>query len=159
MALKSEAFEIRRLGRKDAVLAQQLFRLFQEVFEEEPTSAGTSYLKRLLGKPDFFVYAAFCEKEIVGGLTAYELPKYYSECSEMFIYDIAVKSEFQRQGLGKMMLETLQAYCRQQGIKEMFVAANEEDAQAVAFYRTTEGIAEKVLHFTYPTARTDENVL
>jgi aminoglycoside 3-N-acetyltransferase I len=43
----------------------------------------------------------------------------------------------------------LKEYCKQNEIKEMFVAANEEDKNALDFYRSTGGNAEKVVHFNY----------
>lgn len=153
MASIKEGLTIRRLGADEVAGAQALFLLFQEVFEAEtPTTAPEPYLKKLLGKPDFFVLAAVHQGETVGGLTAYELPLYHSAYSEMFIYDIAVKPTFQRKGVGKQLLSTLQEYCRQQGIREIFVAANEEDEHAVDFYRATGGDAEKVVHFSYTPA-------
>lgn len=89
------------------------------------------------------------ENEIVGGLTAYELPEYYSGESEIFIYDIAIRREFQRKGFGRKLLIILEDYCRQSGIKVMFVAANEEDENALDFYHSTGGKADKVIHFNY----------
>lgn len=148
--MNSKEFQIKRLGKSDSEMARQLFLIFGKVFaRENPTTAGASYLEGLLAKPGFIVYAALHQDEIVGGLTAYELPMYYSESSEMFIYDIAIQPEFQRKGLGTKLLSTLQEYCRQHGIREMFVAASEEDTHAIYFYQSTGGEAEKVVHFTY----------
>ena len=98
--------------------------LFHEVFEmENALTANTTHLKNLLSKRSFIVYAAVYGNEVVGGLTAYQLPMYNSEGSEVYIYDIAVKAEFQRKGVGKQMLLALKYYCKQNGIKEMFVEA------------------------------------
>lgn len=145
-----ENFEIKRLGSPDVWLFQKLVRLFKEVFEtENGAEANKLYLQALLQKPDFIAYAVLLENEVVGGLTAFELPLYYTECSEMFIYDIAVKTEFQRNGLGKALLAALAAYCKKAGIKVMFVAALEEDGHAVNFYHATNGKGEKVVHFNY----------
>ncbi|MEO6454321.1 MAG: GNAT family N-acetyltransferase [Ginsengibacter sp.] len=146
----NETFQVKRLGKHDAKIFHKLIRLFQEVFEEKAfLNVGESYLARLLEKNDFIVYVIISGSEIVGGLTAYELATYYSEDSEIFIYDIAIKVEFQRQGLGKHLISSLKKHCAQKGIKEMFVAADEEDEHAIDFYHSTGGDAAKVIHFNY----------
>jgi aminoglycoside 3-N-acetyltransferase I len=145
-------FQIKRLGQNDIEMTRQLFLLFEKVFEmKDFTSVNELYLTKLLQKPDFIIYVIVHNNEIIGGLTAYELPMYYSEQSEIFIYDIAIQTEFQRMGLGKKLLSIIKEYGRQNGIKEIFVAANEEDKYALDFYRSTGGKAEKVFHFTYST--------
>jgi aminoglycoside 3-N-acetyltransferase I len=151
--VSNETYLIRRLGKEDMLLARQLIRLFKEVFEmEEEIEVSEPNLIRLLENPAFVAYAAMLKNKIVGGLTAYELPMYYAQGSEMFIYDIAVAPDYQRKGIGKKLLSELNDYCRQKGIAEVFVAANEEDTHALDFYRATGGAAEKVVHFTYFTA-------
>ncbi len=47
MEQHSEIFDIKRVGKKDVNLAQQLFKLFSEVFEwENPVTASDAYLKK-----------------------------------------------------------------------------------------------------------------
>jgi aminoglycoside 3-N-acetyltransferase I len=150
MKLTREDIQIKHLEAKDLKLFQKLIQLFQDVFEmENLTTAKEPYLKELLEKPDFIVFAVIYKEEIVGGLTAYELPLYYSQCSEVFIYDLAIRTEFQRNGLGKMLLTYLKEYCKEKGIKQIFVAANEEDEYALEFYHSSGGRPENVIHFNY----------
>ncbi|MDN5217013.1 GNAT family N-acetyltransferase [Fulvivirgaceae bacterium BMA12] len=142
--------EIKQLTKHDLTDFQQLVVLFMEVFEHEGnTIPGAPYLKRLLARDDFIAFVVKIDDTVVGGLTAYELRKYYSEISEIFIYDIAVQPKFQRKGLGKRLLSALRDYCGTSKINEIFVAADQDDQQAVDFYHTTGGRAERVLHFNY----------
>jgi aminoglycoside 3-N-acetyltransferase I len=146
----NEAFQIKRLRQEDVQIFYKLIGLFQEIFETgKQLKAEESYLTRLLENPGFIVYVAALENEIVGGLTAYELPMYNSMDSELFIYDIAIKPGFQRKGLGKQLLSSLKKHCEQNNIRLMFVEAHEEDEHAVAFYHSAGGHAEKVIQFNY----------
>lgn len=143
-------FQIKRLTSKDVLLFQELVVLFQSVFEvENIQSLPHDKLNNLLEKPNFSEHVALLEKQVIGGLTAYELPMYYGDYTEMFIYDIAIAPAFQRKGVGKQLIENLKEYCSQNGIKEMFVPVHEEDIDALHFYQSTGGKAEKVVHFTY----------
>lgn len=150
MPVPSVEIQIRPLTREDVVIFQQLIRLFNEVFEEGRTTIrGKVGLQTVLEKSSFIALAAFAGQEVIGGLTAYELPGYYSDSSEIFIYDLAVKAAFQRLGVGKRLLAYLADDCRKKGIAQFFVLAHEEDEHAVRFYQATGGQSEKVVNFVY----------
>ena len=145
-------FQIKRLEKHDVPLLKKLIDIFDDVFENAVHSvASETYLQMLLEKSEFIALAAVPGEEVLGGLTAYELPMYYTEESELYLYDIAVKTDSQRKGIGKKLLSALSDYCRQHEIREMFVEAHEEDQHAVDFYHTAGGHPEKVVHFNFPT--------
>jgi aminoglycoside 3-N-acetyltransferase I len=145
-------FEIKRLTEEDLSTFKSLIDLFNLVFEEEPKIRTEAHLLKLLGRNDFIAIAAISENEVVGGLTAYELPMVYSDYSEIFLYDLAVKAEYQRMGIGKKLLQSLKEYCIKNEIIEFFVLAHEEDEHAIEFYRATGGKSEKVINFLYETS-------
>jgi aminoglycoside 3-N-acetyltransferase I len=142
-------FQIKRLTKEHLADFQALVDLFNMVFEEESKIESETHLLKLLSNKDFIALAALTENEMVGGLTAYELHMYYSDSSEIFLYDLAVKPEDQRMGIGKGLIQSLKAHCLQQGIKEFFVMAHEEDEHAIEFYRSTGGKGENVINFLY----------
>jgi aminoglycoside 3-N-acetyltransferase I len=143
------SFQIKRLTKGHLADFQALVDLFNMVFEEESKIGSETHLLKLLSNKDFIALAALTENEMVGGLTAYELHMYYSDSSEIFLYDLAVKPEYQRMGIGKGLIQSLKAHCLQQGIKEFFVMAHEEDEHAIEFYRSTGGKGENVINFLY----------
>jgi aminoglycoside 3-N-acetyltransferase I len=128
----------------------QMLRLFENVFEmQDFQMPDEDYLTLLLARKDLIVFIAQYEGIIVGALTAHVLPSYYFESSEVYIYDLAVETTFQRKGIGKKLLLALTEYCSLHGYKEFFVQADEPDTHALEFYRSTGGTAEKVVHFYY----------
>ncbi len=140
----------KRLGTGDIQHFKELILVFQGVFGmENPEWPNEHYLQSLLNRSDFIAYVVICKNKVVGGMTAYELPLYYSEYSEIFIYDIGIKAENRRKGLGTKLISALKEYCKENGIKEFFVPVNEEDIHALDFYRSSGGKAEKVVHFNY----------
>ena len=150
MKLNTKAFEIKRLTKEDLSTFNLLINMFSMVFEEgESDVRNDANSLRLLGSNNFIAIAAISENEVVAGLTAYELPMYYSEYSEIFLYDLAVKPEYQRIGIGKRLLQSLKEYCIKNGIKEFFVLAHEQDEHAIEFYRSTGGKSEKVVNYLY----------
>jgi aminoglycoside 3-N-acetyltransferase I len=142
--------DIRQLKKGEGKLLLQLLHVFQEAFQEQdPPTSDPSYLNKLLDRENFIVYAAVSDGQVLGGLTAYELPMYYDRSSEIFVYDIGIGSAYQRKGLGKLLLANLKAHALQRGISNIFVAAHEEDQHALDFYRGAGWAAEKVVHFSW----------
>jgi aminoglycoside 3-N-acetyltransferase I len=72
-----------------------------------------------------------------------------AEYSEIFIYDIAVRSEHQRMGIGRRLMEELRAQAAGMGIRDLFVPADNEDVHALDFYRALGGEAAPVTIFTF----------
>ncbi|MEP7321774.1 MAG: GNAT family N-acetyltransferase [Saprospiraceae bacterium] len=139
-----------KLEPHDLTLFRNLLILFNEIFESDnETIPGDLYLKSLLSNPNFLVFVLMIEGIVVGGVTAYVLPKYYSEASELYLYDVAIHTDLQRQGLGRDLIETVKQYCFSHKISEAFVDAHAEDTHAFEFYQSTGGRADNVFHFTY----------
>ncbi|GGG30839.1 hypothetical protein GCM10011344_34720 [Dokdonia pacifica] len=152
------SFKISRIQENDIKLFIELIELLNEVFEEPNQVASERQIKKLLNKPDFYAIVAIKEGRILGGLTAYELERYYTDKSELYIYDIAVKTEFQNQGIGKALIHYLKDYSTNNDIETIFVEAHSEDTQAVKFYESTFGKAEKVDHFNFEVKTINSNV-
>jgi aminoglycoside 3-N-acetyltransferase I len=140
---------VKRLRPGERDLARRVFTLMARVFEEECEPLSGGYVDRLLSREDFWVMAAFAGDEIVGGLTAHELPMTRTESSELFIYDVAVRSDWQRRGVGRLLMTGLREEARSLGLGEMFVPADDDDTHALDFYRALGGVPAPVTIFTF----------
>ena len=141
--------EIRRFSRDDAAVARQLFVLMAEVFDEQARPLSDAYLGRLLGRPEFWAVAAFIDGDLVGGLTAHTLPMTRGESSEIFVYDVAVRADRQRLGVGRRLLAALREMAATQGIHDLFVPADDDDTHALEFYRALGGRGSPVTLFVF----------
>jgi ribosomal protein S18 acetylase RimI-like enzyme len=90
------------------------------------------------------------DNEIIGGITGHILPSTYFTTPEVYLFDLAVKTEHQRKGIGTGLIESFNQYCLLQGYRDVFVQADSEDDHAIDFYRKTGGQETSVVHFTYP---------
>lgn len=141
--------EIRRLGPSDVVLASDTFATMASVFEESATSVSVEYTRKLLVREDFWVIAALVGDAVVGGLTAHALPMTRSEATELFIYDIAVRPDYQRRGIGRALMTHLFTLGTAAGVEVLFVPAENEDTHALDFYRSVGGEPTAVTFFTF----------
>jgi aminoglycoside 3-N-acetyltransferase I len=143
------SYRTARLVTGDDPAARKLFSTMAEVFEEKHEALSDTYVAQLLARSDLWVLAATCNDEIVGGLTAHTLPMTRSESREIFIYDIAVHADHQRRGVGRLLMAHLARLAADEGIHDLFVPADDEDAHALEFYRALGGVASPVTFFTF----------
>jgi aminoglycoside 3-N-acetyltransferase I len=138
-----------RLASGDTALATRMFALMAAVFGEPEVELSDAYVAGLLSRPSFWAIVAIEGDEIVGGLTAHTLPMTRVQGSEIFIYDIAVRTDRQRRGVGRSLVMHLRKAAAAEGIDVVFVPADVEDAHALEFYRALGGDASPVTFFTF----------
>ena len=147
------AIRIERLTAGDIELARTLFATMARVFAEDAEVLSDGYLARLLDRHGFWALAASVDGQLVGGLTAHTLPLTRAEVSEVFVYDIAVVPDWQRQGVGRLLMSTLRSQAADAGITVVFVPADDEDTDAIDFYRALGGAPARVTIFTFGDGR------
>lgn len=141
---------IRRLGPGDIVAARGLNALYADAFDETDRYAGAppdeNWLATLLARPDVVAIVAEVDSVVVGGATAYLLPKLERATTELYIYDIAVSQEWRRRGIATRLIRFLQGLAGETGASSVYVQADAEDGPAVALY-TRLGSRADVYHF------------
>jgi aminoglycoside 3-N-acetyltransferase I len=150
------ALHVRRLGSGDEALALATFSMMANVFQEnDDDEADTAappdhaYVRDLLHREDFFVVAAIENQTVVGGITGHVLPMTRNRSSELFIYDLAVRNDRQRRGIGRALVSKLCALAAESGITTSFVPAENEDTHAIDFYRAIGGAGSQVTFFVF----------
>jgi aminoglycoside 3-N-acetyltransferase I len=143
--------EIQRLGPGDEACARAMFATMAAVFGEGHGDQQLSddYVRRLLSRRDFWAVVALENGSVIGGITAHALPMTRDESTELFIYDLAVRADRQRMGVGRALVGELLALAAAAGIQVSFVPADDEDSEAIQFYRACGGEASPVTFFTF----------
>ena len=138
-------------GEVDAV--RDLNALYADAFADHETyrrdHPDDAWLARQLAKDAIILLVARIDGRIVGGLTAYELPKLEAARSEIYLYDLAVAESVRRRGVATALITELQHIAAETGAWAVFVQADYVDPPAIALY-TKLGVREDVLHFDLP---------
>jgi aminoglycoside 3-N-acetyltransferase I len=147
---------IKQLNYNDIDAFKALIGVFAEVFEMEDFSMPSDgYLMEVLSEPNFMCFVSMMNNQVLGGLTSYILTPYYSQRPIAYIYDLAVKKEHQRKGIGKKLMSAINTHCKNNGFDEVFVQAEKIDDYALDFYRSTAiSHEDQVVHFSYHMNRT-----
>jgi tRNA-Thr(GGU) m(6)t(6)A37 methyltransferase TsaA len=153
---------VERADRPDGVVIERLdanvtraraaFTMMRDVFDEadddsEAVPLSDGYVARLLADASFWAIAAFEAGEPVGCITAHELPMTRHERTELFVYDLAVREDRQRLGIGRRLVDALVTGAAERGIDVVFVPADDEDTHALAFYERLGGRPAAVTMF------------
>jgi aminoglycoside 3-N-acetyltransferase I len=140
----------KKLSATDSGDLTELIGVYTTAFEMDDFELPSlAYLETLLNKENLLFLTVSHENKIIGGLTAYILFSVYEEKTEVYIYEIGIKPEYQRKGIGQKLLSELIIYCKAAGHKNIFVQADVEDTHALDFYRKTGGREADVRHFNY----------
>lgn len=142
--------QVRRLNADDIAGARALNALYAAAFEDpESYSAhppSDQWLEARLADPHMINLVAEVNGDIVGGLTAYLLPKLEQERGEIYIFDLAVLAEHRRKGVASALIGELQLMAPALGAWVIYVQADYDDDPAIALY-TKLGTREDVMHF------------
>ena len=112
----------KKLTRTDILILTELVKTYADVFETANFSIpNREYLQTLLDKDNIIFCVALLGNLVIGGLTAYILPSVYYPSSQIYIYDLAVKKNMQRQGIGQRIIAFLKNYCIEFGHAEIYV--------------------------------------
>jgi aminoglycoside 3-N-acetyltransferase I len=146
----SQSVTLRRLSSSDVPLLRKLNALFGEAFGDPNTYGmeppSDAYVKGLLAKEHVIVLVAISGEDVVGGLAAYELDKFERMRREVYIYDLAVATNYRRQGIATALIERLRDIAARRAAWVIYVQADYVDAPAIALYEKL-GVREQVFHF------------
>ena len=126
-----------------------MFAMMAAVFDEECDALSDDYVRGLLARPEFWALAAMENGTVVGGVTAHALAMTRKQSTELFIYDLAVRADHQRRGIGRALITELRTPASSEGIDVSFVPADDEDEHAIAFYRALGAEESPVTFFTF----------
>ncbi len=143
-------YSILRITSDDLEFMYSLLTVFGEVFDMDEHyikhQPDKAYLHELLDNDSFIALCAVVNKQVVAGLTAYELKKYEQQRSEIYIYDLAVEKSYRRQGIATALIKEVQAIARDRKAYMVFVQADYGDEPAINLYEKL-GTREEVIHF------------
>jgi tRNA (adenine37-N6)-methyltransferase len=138
---------IGRLGVGDVPQARAAFEMMHSVLGEDPDVLSDGYVTGLLADESFWAIGAFEAGEAIGCITGHELAMTRHERSELFVYDLAVRVDDQRRGIGRQLVDALVSGAADRGIDVVFVPADDDDPHALAFYTSVGGRPAEVTMF------------
>lgn len=127
---------------------------YAEVFDHPESYTAMpppdDYVDTLLARDDLLLLVALQNARVIGGLSAYVLPKPEQDRCEIFVYDLGVAESHRRQGIATALLRRIQEIAVERGASTVFIQAEPVDAPAVALYRKLAVHTIEAFHFELP---------
>ena len=123
----------RKLGLSDLSLVMQMDVDFRKNFVCEEN------VRLFLSNPMNWLFACINNNRIIGFAYGYELNRLNNIGNMLYIHEVGVLSEYQRQGIGKQMLYDMISLCKLAGICRFFLFTEKSNQAACALYESVGG--------------------
>jgi ribosomal-protein-alanine N-acetyltransferase len=131
-----------RLAREGARYEEEDERAQNEAADETPLAPADA--ATFLSDDHTHLFVASCADEhagdeVVGFVVANELLHRHTFTRMLLVYEIGVRDDHRRRGIGRALLDALRELAIERGIPEGFVLTNESNGPAMAFYAAAGG--------------------
>ena len=120
--------EIRLLGPDDHALVTQA----QGLFDNPPIADQT---RAFLASDRDFLWFAILDEQPVGFVSATSV-LHPDKLPNLFVNELETRDGFRRRGIATRLMRTVQGYGKAHDLWPIWLAAEGDDAQAIAFYRS-----------------------
>jgi [ribosomal protein S18]-alanine N-acetyltransferase len=129
---------VRRLAPGDEAVLPQLSAWVDRPPLDEEGAA------RFLANERNHLLVAFDDEQPVGMLLAHELDRRHGDDRKMFLYEIDVREDRRRRGIGRALMDELARLCRERGYANAWVLTDEQNPAAMSFYAACGGTREQI---------------
>lgn len=125
--------EFRKLGLSDLELVLQMENDFRKgfIFEENA--------RQFLSDPMNWIFACIQENQIIGFAYGYELNRLDSKGNMLYIHEVGVLPQYQKQGVGFQILTDIKSLCKLTCICRFFLFTQKHNAAACSLYEKAGG--------------------
>lgn len=125
--------EYRKLYLADLELVLRMNHDFRSGFVSE------EYAKQFLLNPMNWIFACIQGKQIIGFAYGYELNRLDDKGNMLYIHEVGVLPQYQRQGIGLRILAGIKELCKLTGICKLFLFTQKNNTAACALYEKAGG--------------------
>ena len=123
----------RKLSISDLELVLQMGKDFRSgfVFEENA--------RQFFLNPNNWIFACIQEEQIIGFAYGYELNRLDNKGNMLYIHEVGVLPQYQRQGIGFQIITDIKKLCKLTGICRFFLFTQKHNTTACALYEKAGG--------------------
>ena len=106
--------------------------------------------RQFLSNPMNWLFACIQDQRIIGFAYGYELHRLNNTGNMLYIHEVGILEQYQRQGIGRQLLTGIQALCKLTGICRFFLFTQKSNAAACSLYESVGGKAahdDDVMYF------------
>ena len=132
---------------KDVGILFDLYRQFYK-YESELTKS-TKYIKDRISKKESTIFLCYYDAEASGFVQLYETFDSLNISKKLILYDLYVKKNFRKKGIGKMLMIKAKEFASKKRIKIIELSTAKNNKKAQSLYETLEYKRDKEYYNYY----------
>lgn len=142
-----QKYDFKKLSLSDLDLVLQMEKDFRSGFVVEENT------RQFLLNSNNWIFACIQDKRVIGFAYGYELNRLDSKGNMLYIHEVGVLPEYQRQGIGLQILTNIKNLCKLTGICRFFLFTQKHNIAACSLYekaggeKTSDGQDNDVTYF------------
>lgn len=122
-----------------------------QFFQDADVPPSLDHLDKLLADDRTYLFAAIIDGVVVGYALAYRFPSLYTSDYLAYLYDIEVLANYRRKGAGRLLMETLLAQLKTDGVSELWLGTATDNIEGQGLISSTGAIksGETFNDYTY----------
>ena len=116
-----------------------LFDLYRQFYKYDPElKQSTKYIKERISKKESTIFLCYCNKEPAGFVQLYETFDSLNINKKLILYDLYVKKEFRKKGVGKSLMNIAKKFGYEKKIKIIELSTGVNNKKAQSLYESLE---------------------
>ncbi|HEV7783252.1 MAG TPA: GNAT family N-acetyltransferase [Chitinophagaceae bacterium] len=128
---------IQKVSKEDTMLINDIITHYIEDPDEGSQPATLDHIQKLVGDNRSCLFAAILNDEVVGYTLAYHFPSLYATENIGYLYDIEVREDHRKKGIGRMLVEAVTAQLEKEGVKELWLGTAIDNWAGQALFSST----------------------
>ena len=127
-----------------------LFDLYRQFYKYKPElKKSTKYIKERISKKESTIFLCYCENVPAGFVQLYETFDSLNVNKKLVLYDLYVKKEFRKNGIGKSLMNAAKKFGHKKKIKLIELSTAIKNKKAQSLYESLEYKRDKEYYSYY----------
>jgi L-amino acid N-acyltransferase YncA len=126
-----------RVRKNDLSIINEILTHHIEHSDKRVETPSLSHLEELMNDDRTYLFAALSSDMVTGNALAYRFPSLYASEYLAYLYDIEVGVKNRRQGIGRVLVETLLAHLKADGVREVWLGTAVDNVEGQALFHAT----------------------
>jgi ribosomal protein S18 acetylase RimI-like enzyme len=147
--------EIKKVTKHDIDIINDLLANHIDSSDFQGRLPTIAHLETLLDDDRSYLLAVVIDTKVVGYSLAYRFPSLYAIGNMAYLYDIDVVPEQRRKGIGRLLIETMISFLKQDDVVELWLGTAVDNSPAQRLFTATGAIksGETFYDYTYDLAQ------
>lgn len=126
-----------RVTKNDTSIINDILANHIDASDKRTALPSSAHVEILLTDDRTYLFAAIQKNAVLGYTLAYRFPSLYAPEYLAYLYDIEVTLDYRRQGIGRLLVETVLVHLKADGVTEVWLGTAVDNVEGQALFQAT----------------------